>query len=129
MPEFVRRRIGHERVVGNPLGVPCHDDRMETQTITAWTLIQEIPIPNDVGHLLVGDEKPVAAYKTFRDSAIFTTKRLIVRDAQGLSGKKVEIYSLPYSRIDMWSSERWRVSGPQRGARTVDPCRPHQDQP
>lgn len=44
-------------------------------------------------------------YKTFRDSAIFTTKRLIVRDAQGLSGKKVEIYSLPYSRIDMWSSE------------------------
>lgn len=35
----------------------------------------------------------------------FTTKRLIVRDAQGLTGKKVEVYSLPYSRIDMWSSE------------------------
>ena len=37
--------------------------------------------------------------------AIFTTKRLIVRDAQGLRGKKVEIYSLPYSSIVMWSSE------------------------
>ena len=47
----------------------------------------------------------MAAYKTFRDSAIFTTKRLIVRDAQGLSGKKIEIYSLPYSSINMWSSE------------------------
>lgn len=55
--------------------------------------------------LLVPEERAVAAYKTFRDSAVFTTKRLIVRDAQGLRGKKVEIYSLPYSAINMWSSE------------------------
>jgi hypothetical protein len=53
----------------------------------------------------VEGEKPIAAYKTFRDSAVFTTKRLIVRDAQGLTGKKVEMYSLPYSAINMWSSE------------------------
>ncbi len=78
---------------------------METAAITAWTLVQEIPIPADVNDVLVEGEQAVAAYKTFRDSAIFTTKRLIVRDAQGLTGKKVEIYSLPYSRIDMWSSE------------------------
>lgn len=50
-------------------------------------------------------EVAVAAYKTFRDSAIFTNKRLIVRDAQGITGKKVEIYSLPYSSINMWSTE------------------------
>jgi hypothetical protein len=60
-------------------------------------------LPN-LRDLLVDGEQAVAAYKTFRDSAIFTTKRLIVRDAQGLTGKKVEVYSLPYSRIDMWSS-------------------------
>lgn len=40
-----------------------------------------------------------------RDSAIFTNRRLIVRDAQGLTGKKVEMYSLPYSSINMWSTE------------------------
>jgi hypothetical protein len=74
-------------------------------TITAWTLIQEIPIPADVTNLLIEGEQAVAAYKTFRDSAVFTTKRLIVRDAQGLTGKKIEIYSLPYSSINMWSSE------------------------
>lgn len=74
-------------------------------TITAWTLVQEIPIPGDVTDLLVEGEQAVAAYKTFRDSAVFTTKRLIVRDAQGLTGKKIEIYSLPYSSINMWSSE------------------------
>lgn len=78
---------------------------METAAITSWTLIQEIPIPQDVTPLLVEGEQAVAAYKTFRDSAIFTTKRLIVRDAQGMTGKKVEVYSLPYSRINMWSSE------------------------
>jgi hypothetical protein len=54
---------------------------------------------------MVAGETAVAAYKTFRDSAVFTNKRLIVRDAQGLTGKKVEIYSLPYSSILMWSTE------------------------
>lgn len=77
----------------------------EFANIIAWTLVSECPIPVDVQDLLIPGEQPIAAYKTFRDSAIFTTKRLIVRDAQGLTGKKVEIYSLPYSSILMWSSE------------------------
>lgn len=78
---------------------------METGVILNWTLISECPIPNDVTDLLVDGEEAIAAYKTFRDSAIFTNKRLIVRDAQGITGKKVEIYSLPYSSINMWSTE------------------------
>ena len=78
---------------------------METTPILAWTLVAECPIPPDVQALLVQGEQAVAAYRTFRDTAIFTNMRLIVRDAQGMTGKKVEIYSLPYSRIDMWSSE------------------------
>lgn len=78
---------------------------METAPILTWTLISECPIPSDVQQLLTPGEEAVAAYKTFRDSAIFTTKRLMVRDAQGITGKKVEVYSLPYSSIHMWSSE------------------------
>lgn len=78
---------------------------METGGILQWTLVAECAIPNDVNDLLVEGEVAVSAYRTFRDSAIFTNKRLIVRDAQGLSGKKVEIYSLPYSSINMWSTE------------------------
>jgi len=77
----------------------------ETQGILTWTLVSECPIPNDVNDLLVEGEVAIAAYKTFRDSAIVTNKRLIVRDAQGLTGKKVEVYSLPYSSINMWSTE------------------------
>lgn len=78
---------------------------METAPILAWTLRSEIPVPNDILPMLVEGEQAIASFQTFRDSATFTTKRLIVRDAQGITGKKVEIYSLPYSSISMWSSE------------------------
>lgn len=77
----------------------------ETNQILLWTFISECPIPQDVQELLVEGEQAVAAYKTIRDSAVFTNKRLIVRDAQGLTGKKIEVYSLPYSSINMWSTE------------------------
>lgn len=77
----------------------------EIRLIANWTLVNECPVPDDISSLLVPDEKAIAAYKTLRDSAIFTTKRLIVRDAQGITGKKIEIYSLPYSSINMWSTE------------------------
>lgn len=78
---------------------------MEFNHIAAWTFVSETSIPQDVTELLVPGEEAVAAYKTVRDKAIFTTKRLIVRDAQGFTGKKAEIYSLPYSSVNMWSSE------------------------
>ena len=77
-------------------------------SIAAWTFIGECSIPQDALDLMVPGEEPIIEYKTFRDAAIFTTKRLIVRDSQGLSGKKVEMYSLPYSSINMWSSENAR---------------------
>ena len=78
---------------------------MEQKKILEWTLISECSIPSDIKTLLVKGEEAIAAYKTFRDTAIFTNKRLIVRDAQGLTGTKIEIYSLPYSSILMWSTE------------------------
>lgn len=78
---------------------------MEFKPILSWTLFSECSIPSDINQILVNDEKPIAAYKTFRDSAIFTNKRLIIRDVQGVTGKKIESYSLPYSSILMWSSE------------------------
>ncbi|MGI6449386.1 MAG: PH domain-containing protein [Desulfitobacteriia bacterium] len=77
----------------------------EPAAILSWTFVSECPIPNDVSDLLVDGEEAIAAYKTIRDSAVFTNRRLIVRDAQGITGRKVEIYSLPYSSINMWSSE------------------------
>jgi len=78
---------------------------MDAAAIATWTFVSEVAIPSDIGPMMVAGETPISAFKTFRDSAVFTNKRLIVRDAQGITGKKVELYSLPYANINMWSSE------------------------
>ena len=78
---------------------------MGIESILNWTFYSECSLPNDVNDMLIDGEEAICAYKTIRDVAIFTNKRLIVRDAQGLTGKKVEIYCLPYSSINMWSTE------------------------
>ena len=70
-----------------------------------WTFRLECSVPNDIQDLLVDGEYGICAYQTIRDKAIFTNKRLLVKDVQGLMGKKVEIYSIPYSSIIMYSSE------------------------
>lgn len=63
----------------------------DLETMLNWTFVSECEVPQDVFSILVPGEQAYGAYKTIRDSAIFTNKRLIVRDAQGITGKKVEI--------------------------------------
>ena len=73
--------------------------------ILEWVFISKCEIPEDIVDILAPGEVAVAAYRTVRDSDTFTDKRIIIRDVQGLTGKKVEIYSIPYSSINMWSTE------------------------
>lgn len=77
----------------------------DVAAVLSWMFYEECPIPSDVNDILVTGEKAMYAYKTVRDVAVFTNKRLIVRDSQGITGKKTEIYSLPYSSILMYSTE------------------------
>ena len=44
-----------------------------------WTFSKSCKVPDDVQGMLIIGEKPVCAYKTIRDIAIFTNKRLIDR--------------------------------------------------
>ena len=76
---------------------------MGVEKYSGWTFYNECEIPQDISTVLADQEYPVCAFKTVRDAAVFTNRRLIIRDAQGLTGKKVEMYSLPYSSITMWS--------------------------
>ena len=77
----------------------------EIDNILQWVFVSKCKIPEDIVDLLAPGEVAVAAYRTLRDSATFTDKRIIIRDVQGLTGKKVEVYSIPYSSINMWSTE------------------------
>ncbi len=45
------------------------------------------------------------AYKLIRDLIVFTNRRLILVDKQGVTGKKTEYHSIPYKSITQYSIE------------------------
>jgi Bacterial PH domain len=59
----------------------------------------------EVGPLLIPGEQIVASFKAVRDFVVFTDKRLIAVNVQGMTGKKRDFTSLPYSKIQAFSIE------------------------
>ena len=55
--------------------------------------------------LLSDTEEIELGFELFRDTFVFTNKRLILIDVQGLTGSKVEYKSLPYKSISRFSLE------------------------
>ncbi|NOU48936.1 PH domain-containing protein [Pseudoalteromonas sp. JBTF-M23] len=54
---------------------------------------------------LVEGEHIEKAYQVIRDMFVFSNKRLLLIDKQGVTGSKVEILSIPYSKITKFSKE------------------------
>lgn len=52
-----------------------------------------------IGGILVNGERIVQTFKSGRDGLVFTNKRLIAINVQGLTGKKKAFTILPYDRI------------------------------
>ena len=55
--------------------------------------------------ILVTGEEVVQTFKGMRDGVVFTNKRIIAINLQGLVGKKKDFTSLPYSKIQAFSVE------------------------
>lgn len=55
--------------------------------------------------ILIHGENVIDCFKSIRDGVIFTNKRVIVISVEGLTGKKKDITSLPYSKIQAFSVE------------------------
>ena len=55
--------------------------------------------------ILIEGEKIEKAFKLIRDMFVFTNKRLILVDKQGLTGSKVDYQTIPYSSIKKFSKE------------------------
>src|SRR5215207_3773100 len=55
--------------------------------------------------VLAPGEKIERAYQLIRDLIIFTDKRLILVDKQGITGSKIDYHSLPYRSITHFSIE------------------------
>jgi hypothetical protein len=70
----------------------------------AGTVSQE-DLQKDYGKLLIEGEQIELGFKLIRDVFIFTTKRLILVDKQGLTGSKIEYKSISYKSISRFSIE------------------------
>lgn len=55
--------------------------------------------------MFVSGEEMIASFKTIRDGVVFTTTRIFAINVQGITGKKVDYTSLPYSKIQAFSVE------------------------
>ena len=62
-------------------------------------------VSQEYDKLLGPSERIEKAYKLIRDMLIFTNKRLIIVDKQGVTGKKTEYSSVPYRAITNFSVE------------------------
>jgi hypothetical protein len=60
---------------------------------------------NLVQPLLINGEGIISTYRGIRDYVIFTNKRIISVNVQGMTGKKKDFTSLPYAKISAFSVE------------------------
>lgn len=62
-------------------------------------------LKKNFGQLLIANEEIELGFKLIRDTFIFTNKRLIIIDVQGLTGSKTEYLSIAYKSISRFSVE------------------------
>lgn len=60
-------------------------------------------IRSEINGLLIADEDVKMAFRTVRDQVVFTNKRIISIDVQGITGRKKSYASMPYSKIQFFS--------------------------
>lgn len=68
-------------------------------------VVSQETLESEFGQLLILDEKIELGFKIIRDTFIFTNKRLILIDKQGLTGSKIEYKSIVYKNITRFSIE------------------------
>lgn len=62
-------------------------------------------LAKEFSEILIEGEQIESAFVVFRDKWVFTNKRLILLNVQGLAGNKREYLTIPYRSIDRFSIE------------------------
>ncbi len=58
-----------------------------------------------IAAMLIDGEDVISTYRGIRDGVVFTNKRIISVNVQGVTGKKKDFTSMPYSKIQVYSVE------------------------
>lgn len=67
--------------------------------------VEKEKLAKDYGPLLTEGENIEIGFKLIRDTFIFTNKRLMLVDKQGVTGRKTEYFSVSYKSISRFSIE------------------------
>lgn len=78
---------------------------IDFQNGSIFKLKQNDEYATKVGDLLLPGEQIIGAFKALRDGVVFTDKRIIAVNVQGITGRKKDFTSLPYSKIVVFSVE------------------------
>ena len=72
---------------------------------SAWNLkpMNVNAVRDEVNGLLIDGENVEMTFQTVRDQLVFTNKRIIAIDVQGITGKKKTFSSMPYSKVQFFS--------------------------
>jgi hypothetical protein len=62
-------------------------------------------VEENLQHALAEDENVEKAFQLIRDLIIFTNRRMILVDRQGMTGKKTDYHSVPYRAVSHFSVE------------------------
>ncbi len=77
----------------------------QNKVLFKLTKINADSIADQIAPLLIPGENIVGAYKAIRDYVAFTDKRIIAVNVQGVTGKKKDFTTMPYSKIQSFSVE------------------------
>lgn len=67
--------------------------------------IDPTEVQQEFSQILAPGERVEHAYQLIRDYFVFTNKRLVLVDKQGMTGSKVEYHSIPYKNVTHFSVE------------------------
>ena len=67
--------------------------------------VEPAQVQGELSELLLPDESVHRAYAVFRDLFVFTSRRLLLVDRQGMTGKKTQYLSVAYRAITHFSVE------------------------
>ncbi len=67
--------------------------------------VNDEKVDNNILELLIPKEEIIGVYKSVRDYVVFTNRRFISANIQGVTGKKRDYTIMPYSKISVFSIE------------------------
>ncbi len=65
--------------------------------------INKDSVRSEVQGLLINGEEVQYAFQTIRDQLVFTNKRIIAIDVQGITGKRKSFSTMPYSKVQYFA--------------------------